>query len=326
MKLNRVMLLLILFVVLVLTAWATLWSQSAGQTAPAPAATLPAGTIVRLRTTEEIDSKHAKAGDTLPLEVMRDVKIGELLVIAKHTPVAATLTQVRRAPRGLRHGSLALEVKAVIDINGNPIAVSGTRRETGPGERQAEAYTEAVLSLGFLAPHVFFLHGDEAVVPRGSEIDPILSDDVVLNVSALHEREAALDAEAAATKEQSRTGQATVHLYLHRPWVVGQAHLHTHDPENHLVLVDGQKLVRLHYWNFYDAHIPPGHHVVSCNEHKLELDTKADEQYYVSIFQEHRRTRITEDWVPRLSDPDTGEEETYTLIPAGKKDVFSGQR
>jgi hypothetical protein len=28
-----------------------------------------------------------------------------------------------------------------------------------------------------------------------------------------------------------------------------------------LVLVDGQKRVRLRYWNFYDAHIPPGHHV-----------------------------------------------------------------
>ena len=92
MKLDRVILPHTLLIGLVLSPTVQLWSQSAEQPTPAPAITLPAGTIVRLRTTHEVDSKHAKVGETLPL---RDVKVGDLLVIAKHTPVIATLTQVR---------------------------------------------------------------------------------------------------------------------------------------------------------------------------------------------------------------------------------------
>ena len=200
MQFNCVMPLLTLLIVFALSTRAQLGSQSTGQASPAPAATIPAGTIVRLRTTQEIDSKHAKAEDTLPLEVMRDVKVGDLLVIAKHTPVAATLTQVHRAPRGLRRGSLALDVKT-IDINSNPIAVAATKSKTGPCERQAEAYTEAVLSRGFVAPQLFFLRGDEAVLPKRTEIDPTVSQDVALNVNALSQRWATREAEKAAARQ-----------------------------------------------------------------------------------------------------------------------------
>lgn len=68
MRLNHVMLLLTLLIVFVISPLAQLWSQSAVPTAPASPATLPAGTIIRLRTTQAVDSKHAKAGDTLPRE------------------------------------------------------------------------------------------------------------------------------------------------------------------------------------------------------------------------------------------------------------------
>lgn len=326
MKLNWAMPPLTVLIALVLCSCAQLWSQSTDQSAPEPSGTLPAGTIIRLRTVQEVDSKHAKDGDMLPLEVMRDVKVGELVVIAKHTPVAATLAQVHRAPRGLRRGSLALEVKTISDIAGNPIAVKATRRATGPGDRQAEAYTEAVLSMGFLAPPLIFLHGDEAVLPRGAEIDPTVSQDVALNVSALSQRWTALEAERAAAREQSRTGQATVHFYLH-PRLAGQRHPVSHNSESRTVLVDGQKVVRLRDWSFYDDHIAPGHHVVACNGPKLELDTKADEQYYVNITQEYDMWAVLGNhWVPRLIDPETGEDEIYPLIPAPKKDVYSASR
>lgn len=251
----------------------------------------------------------------MPLEVMHDVKIGDLLVIAKHTPVVATLTQVHHAPRGMRPGSLALEVKTINDINGNPITVAATKSKAGPTERQANAYTEAVLSMGFLAPPLFFLHGDEAVLPKGSEIDLTVSQDVALNISALNQRRTTLEAERAAAKEQSRTGQATVHFYLHRP---------SQRLVSRVVLIDGKKVVRLREWNFYDAHIPSGHHVVACNGPKLELDTKPDEHYYVSVMQEPGVWgQLSNHWVARLIDPETGEDEMYPLSPAGKKDVYS---
>jgi len=324
MRLNRVMQLFTLFVAFLVSARSQLSSQSTGETVLAAAATLPAGTVVRLRTTKGIDSRHAKVGDSLPLEVMRDVKVGELLVIAKHTPVAATLTQVRRAPRGLRRGSLTLQVKTINDINGNSIDVSATRSETGPGERQVEAYTEVVLSMGFLAPPLFFIHGDEAVLPKGTEVDPMVSQDVALNVGALRERSATLEAEKAAIEQQSRSGQTTVHFYLHYPLAVGKWRTNSRHLENLVVLFDGRKLVRIRAWNFYDAYIAPGHHVVGCCGNQLELDTRANEQYYISIAQEHGWAGLTGHWVLRLADRESGEEQIYPRIPAGKKDVYPG--
>ena len=330
MRLNRVILLLDLLLGLVPGPTLQSWSQSNEQAAPPPSTTLPAGTIVRLRLTEEVDSKHVKLGDTLPLEVIRDVKIGDLVVIAKNTPVAATVSQVRRAPRGLRPGSLALEVKTINDINGNPIAVAASKRENGPRDRQGEAYTEAVLSTGFLAPPIFFLHGDEAVLPKGAEIDAVLSQDVALNAGALRQRWTALEAEQAAARAQIRTGQATVHFYLHYLPVAGQKHPVRHYGDSHTVLLDAHKLVRLRDWSFYDVHIAPGHHLVACKGQKLELDTQADEEYYVSIVQEHHSPGLSDiwaphfgdTWVPRLTDAETGEEQVYPLTPALKKDVY----
>jgi len=314
MKMIRAMLLLTGLILLVLSPCSLLWSQSTGQ-APASATTLPAGTIIRLRTTQEVDSKNAKVGDTLSLEVMRDVKVGDLLVVTKHTPVTSILTQVHAAPRGARRGSLALEVKTISDITGNPIVVGATKSTSGPSKEQVDAYTRTVLSMGFLAPLMFFAHGDEAVLPKGSEIDPTVSQDVALNINALRQRGTVLDAEQAIAREQSRTGRATVHFYFH----------HLREQGVHqMVLIDGEKLVRLRDRHFYDAHISPGHHVVACCGQSLELDAKPDEQYYVSVIQKYSWVRLSGTaWVLRLNDPDTGEEEMYPLLPAEKIDVYS---
>jgi len=324
MKVSGVMLLLNLVVALALCAWAQLWSQSPEQSASSPPAILPAGTVIRLRTTQEVNSKDAKPGDTLQLEVMHDVKVGDVLVIAKHTPVVGTLTQVRRAPRGVRRGSLVLDVKTVSDITGNPIAIGGTKRESGPANRQADAYTQTVLSMGFFAPILFFVHGDEAVLPRGTEIDPIVSQDVALNASTLRQRLAALEREHAAAVEQNHTGEATVYFFLQHRGGVGQQHAGNDRLASRVVQVDGQKFVRLREWHFYEARIAPGHHVVACTGQKLDIELKADQRYYVSMTEDRSAWgELSNRWIPRLVDLETGEDELYTLMPAMKKDVYS---
>ena len=96
------------------------------------------------------------------------------------------------------------------------------------------------------------------------------------------------------------------------------------------MLLDAQKLVKLRDWSFYDVRVAPGRHIVACQGQKLELDTQTDEQYYVSIVQEHPQLRLRDVWVPslrdlwvpRLADPDTGEEQMYPLIPAITKDLY----
>lgn len=299
---------------LILAAAGCLWSQAA-----VPATVLPAGTVIRLRMASAIDSKHSKTGDAVPMEVMRDVKAGDLLVIAKHTPVTATVVRAKSAGRAVRRGFLALEAKAVNDISGHPIAVMASKSEKPSSDRQAEAYTDVVLSMGFFSPILLFVHGDEAELPKGEEVDAQVSSDVPLDPSELRSRMAALAAAQAAAAEQNRTGQATVHFYYHYwpPHHQGQW-------QDHVVLVDGKKLVRLRQWRFFDAQIAPGHRIINVNGNTLEMDTYADQQYYISVVLKHASgwsTRAA--WEPELKDPETGEDEMYPLLPADKKDVYS---
>lgn len=293
-------------------------SLPAAPQAAAPSAdarVLPAGTVVRLRTTQSADSKHYKSGDPLALEVMRDVKIGDLLVIAKHTPVMATLARAQRAGRGLRPGSFAIEIDSVNDIKGQPVAVSGTKKVKGNSDEQ---FRDSMQIFFLSAP---FIRGGEAEIPRGTEFDPVVRQDVVLDVPALTQHAAALAAEHAAAGEKSRTGQATVHFYF--PFGLD---VHHSNMQDHLILLDGQKLVRLRNWRYYDTRVAPGHHTVGCNGQSLDLELKADQDYYVRVVEEeHAHGFLRTHWVPQLADPEVGEEQMYPLYRTLPRDIYSGQ-
>lgn len=299
--------------ILILVFQSALWPQSSPQNAPATAV-LPVDTVVRLRTTQSLSTRHAKTGDAVPLEVMRDVKVGDLLVIAKHTPVTARLSSARRAGHALRRGSLTLAVSSVPDINGKAIALSGTRSEKPDPSRQIGAYTETALSMGFLVPVLLFTRGDEAVLNRGEEVDVIVGQDVTLDAAQLKQRMAALDAEAAMAREKARTGNATLHFYLY-PEMMHDARTHAYYPrEDHMIWVDGSKVVRLRNGRFFELQIAPGHHLVACHGSTLPLDAKADANYYL-------RMARSDHWLPELTDQETAEDEMYTLAPADARDV-----
>lgn len=289
------------------------WPQSAPQDATqgTTPTVLPADTVISLRTTQPIDSKHAKTNGAIPLEVTRDVKIGDLLVIAKHTPVMARLTRVNRAGRALRRGSMILGVDAVPDITGNAIPVSGTRSEKPDDKRQVEAYTYEILSMGMLTP-LLLLRGDEAAMTKGTGVKAAVSKDVTLDAAALRQRMAALDAEA---RIRPRTGKATLHFYLYT--------MVKHTGENHVMWLDGNKLVRLREAHFFNSQIAPGHHTISCCGHDLPLDAKPDEDYYIRVAQSSDRARLTRPpWRPSLVDTDIGEDEAYPLLSADAKDTY----
>ena len=299
---------------LLLALQSTAWLQSASQSSQpdvvvtsGPVAVLSADTDVWLRTTQPIDSKHTKTGDAVPLEVADDVKAGELLVVAKHTPVTATLGSVHRAGRGLRRGSLTLEVKAVNDINGNPIPISGSRSAKADPGRQIEGYTETALSMGFLAPVLLFVRGDEAVLPKGAKINAVVAQDVALEAGQLRTRMAALDAEEART----HTGKATVYFYLYP--------VLPHTFETHMLFLDGKKVAQLRSARSFQMQVEPGAHVVQCNGHEMRLDAKADVLYSIEV---RREGTWQNHWVPKLVESAEGEDKVYPLDPSDPKDVF----
>src|SRR5215475_3213930 len=64
------------------------------------AAQLRDGTIVHVRLVSPITSENAKAGDSLPFVVTRDVVVDGAVVIARKTPAAGLIVAARRANWG----------------------------------------------------------------------------------------------------------------------------------------------------------------------------------------------------------------------------------
>lgn len=65
------------------------------------------GTPVRLRLNRNLSSADAKVGETVDLEVLEDLKVGEVLVIPRGGTAIATVTQAVPKRRMARGGKLA---------------------------------------------------------------------------------------------------------------------------------------------------------------------------------------------------------------------------
>ena len=81
----------------------------------------PAGTVVHLRTSQPLTSKQLKAGERIQLETARDVEVGSLLVVPRHTQVTGMVTSVQPARRAMRSGRLAIEPSSIQAITGEAI-------------------------------------------------------------------------------------------------------------------------------------------------------------------------------------------------------------
>ncbi len=81
--------------------------------APAPATVkvlLKGGTAVPLVFASGLSSKTADVGDKIPLTLADDLKVGDLVVVRKGTPVVATVTEVDNAGMGGLPGEVYFQV------------------------------------------------------------------------------------------------------------------------------------------------------------------------------------------------------------------------
>lgn len=81
--------------------------------------TLPEGTLLQLRTSEEVDTKHATDGTPVQFTVIRDVTLGGVLAIPRGATLHGVVTEVKRAGSGSLGGSseLALSLTS-LDLGG----------------------------------------------------------------------------------------------------------------------------------------------------------------------------------------------------------------
>ena len=145
--------------------------QPAAAQAEAPAAapeagllTLAAGTPITLAVAHEVNSSTHRQGDTFPLTVLNDVRIGDTTVIPRGTPAVGEVTW--RTGKGAfgKSGKLEFSLR-YIDLNGQHIPVTGDYRQEGEGNTVA-------VGVGIIAVGIFagFITGKRARVPMGREL------------------------------------------------------------------------------------------------------------------------------------------------------------
>jgi hypothetical protein len=125
---------------------------------------LNAGMPINLVVSKEVNSSTDKEGDPIAMTVMKDVKIGDTIVIPQGTPAMGQVTW--RTGKGAFGKSGKLEFSlSYIDLNGRHIPISGDYRQEGEGNTVATG-------VGIIAVGVFagFITGKRARVPMGREL------------------------------------------------------------------------------------------------------------------------------------------------------------
>jgi hypothetical protein len=118
--------------------------QAQGQdaTSPLPPAletpkgpvTIPQGTLLQLRTSEAVGSKHARDGEQLQFVVIHDVNVGGVLAIPRGATVHGVVSEVKQAGEFKGSPELALKLTS-LDLGGQSYPVeSGLFKIKGPGK------------------------------------------------------------------------------------------------------------------------------------------------------------------------------------------------
>jgi len=145
---------------------------------------LASGTPVHLFLAETLSSKTAQAGATVKLQVLGDVKVGDLVVIANKAPAVGKVEAVQNAGRAWRAGRLVLKLQTATLVNQGQQPLEAWNASKGAGTGAAVAWSNAVLqSYGlalFALPFAPLQHGNQALVYKGTQLEAVTAGDTTL--------------------------------------------------------------------------------------------------------------------------------------------------
>lgn len=128
-----------------------------------PGSSLPANSEVLLSVNSEVNSKKVKQGDKFAMSVVRDVMVGDYIVIPRGTPAWGQVSY--RTGKGAFGKSAKIEIDLTeVDLNGRHIPLTGHYRIEGQGNTGAAV--GAVVAVGVFGA---FVTGRSAVMAQGAE-------------------------------------------------------------------------------------------------------------------------------------------------------------
>ena len=141
------------------------------------------GTPVRIRLNRNLSSADAKVGESVDFEVLEEVKVNDVLVIARDGIALGTVTEAVPKRRMARGGKLEVNIDSLRLVDDEKVALRAVKETKGGGH--AGAMTGGIVATSIIffpaAPLFLFMHGKDITIPKGTEITAYIAADVKLD-------------------------------------------------------------------------------------------------------------------------------------------------
>jgi hypothetical protein len=152
---------------------------------PPPPNTLQDGTAIKLRLAENLTSATAKVGQQVSFEVIEEVDVEGVPVIAQGAQALATVTTAETKKSMGRGGKLDVNIDSVRLVDGGKAMLRAT--EGGKGGGHVGAMTGAMVGTAIVffpaAPLFLFIHGKDITIPKGTEVTAFVQGDMKLDMA-----------------------------------------------------------------------------------------------------------------------------------------------
>lgn len=147
--------------------------------------TLLDGTPIKLRLSQTISSANAKVGQEIPFEVVEEVKVEDVVVLAKGATAIATVTEANAKKSMGRAGKLNLSINYARLIDQEKVALRAVQENKGGGHVGAMTGAIVATSIVFFpaAPLFLFMKGKDITIPQGTEITAFVEGDMHLDMA-----------------------------------------------------------------------------------------------------------------------------------------------
>lgn len=152
---------------------------------PAKPNTLLDGTPVKLRIGRNVSSVDAKIGEHVDFEVLEEVQVMGVVVIAKGATASATVTEAQPKRRMGREGKLEMTLDSVRLVDNEKAALTATAGGKGGSHTGAMVGAMAATAIFTLGGSALFLlmHGKDITIPKGAETTAYIRGDMALDMA-----------------------------------------------------------------------------------------------------------------------------------------------
>jgi hypothetical protein len=142
-------------------------------------------TPVRLRINRNLSSADATVGENIDFEVLDDVKVEDVVVIARGGHAIGTVTQAQSKRRMARGGKLDVNIDFVRLTNGEKVALRAVKETKGGGHGGAMTGGIVATSIVFFpaAPLFLLMKGKDITIPKGTEITAYVNGEIALDAT-----------------------------------------------------------------------------------------------------------------------------------------------